>query len=256
MVNGVKIRDGHDNFFTPLRLLFAIIVVFGHSFNVAQRAADLEPLFFHHRYSYLAVNLFFIVSGFLVTKSILFRGDLTEFGTARVLRIYPGLFVLILFVMLIMGPLATTLPLNEYFTHIDLLKQPFLVLSFIEPRMFLPETFALNREQMSAAPLWTLGYELLAYIVTALLFALGFLKKKWMVLAQFIVPSLIWMFLLTYGITGISREFRTILRFGIAYGLGASIYAYRDRLTFHKSCLLYTSPSPRDRTRSRMPSSA
>ena len=27
-------------------------------------------------------------------------------------------------------------------------------------------------------------------------------------------------------------------------------------ITVHKSCLLYTSPSPRDRTRSRMPSSA
>ena len=32
------------------------------------------------------------------------------------------------------------------------------------------------------------------------------------------------------------------------------IYAHMDRLT--KCCLLYTSPSPRDRTRSRMPSSA
>ena len=29
-----------------------------------------------------------------------------------------------------------------------------------------------------------------------------------------------------------------------------------DRYTNHKTCLLYTSPSPRDRTRSRMPSSA
>ena len=29
-----------------------------------------------------------------------------------------------------------------------------------------------------------------------------------------------------------------------------------NNLTRYKSCLLYTSPSPRDRTRSRMPSSA
>ena len=29
-----------------------------------------------------------------------------------------------------------------------------------------------------------------------------------------------------------------------------------DVLTLHRGCLLYTSPSPRDRTRSRMPSSA
>ena len=30
----------------------------------------------------------------------------------------------------------------------------------------------------------------------------------------------------------------------------------QDRIVLHNSCLLYTSPSPRDRTRSRMPSSA
>ena len=31
---------------------------------------------------------------------------------------------------------------------------------------------------------------------------------------------------------------------------------FYTELTFHFTCLLYTSPSPRDRTRSRMPSSA
>ena len=43
----------------------------------------------------------------------------------------------------------------------------------------------------------------------------------------------------------------------------AAIYAMKcgaDSITIHlredRSCLLYTSPSPRDRTRSRMPSSA
>ena len=29
-----------------------------------------------------------------------------------------------------------------------------------------------------------------------------------------------------------------------------------EEIVWHKDCLLYTSPSPRDRTRSRMPSSA
>ena len=32
--------------------------------------------------------------------------------------------------------------------------------------------------------------------------------------------------------------------------------AYKLNLAFYEACLLYTSPSPRDRTRSRMPSSA
>ena len=37
---------------------------------------------------------------------------------------------------------------------------------------------------------------------------------------------------------------------------GEAALAYVERVARSKACLLYTSPSPRDRTRSRMPSSA
>ena len=235
MFQDVKIRDGHDNFFTPLRLVFATLVVIGHSFAVALRDPMSEPqLFFHYTFSYLAVNLFFIASGFLVTKSMLYRGDVSEYSSARFLRIYPGLLVHVLFVMFIIGPLATTMALGDYFTHIDFLKQPFVVLSFISAQMWLPGVFESNAEQMASAPLWTLRYEILAYIGTAIIFSLGLLKKKWMALAQFIVPSIGWVAAHGLGIfDAMPGTLQNLLRFGIAYGLGAAIYAYRERLSFH-----------------------
>lgn len=231
----VKIRDGHDNFFTPLRLLFATLVVIGHSFAVALRDPSSEPhIFFHYTFSYLAVNLFFIASGFLVTKSMLYRGDVAEYSAARFLRIYPGLLIHVLFVMFIIGPLATSLSLGDYVTHIDFLKQPFIVLSFISAQMYLPGIFEGNAEQMGSAPLWTLRYEILAYIGTAIIFSLGLLKKKWMVLAQFILPSMAWILAEAFGVyDALPGTVQNLLRFGIAYGLGAAIYAYRDRLSFH-----------------------
>lgn len=235
MFQAVKIRDGHDNFFTPLRLFFAILVVIGHAFVVGLRdpMADPQP-FFDYSFGYLAVNLFFIASGFLVTKSMLYRGDIAEYASARLLRIYPGLLVHVLFVMFIIGPLATSLTLGDYFTHIDFLKQPFVVLSFISAQMWLPGIFESNAEQMGSAPLWTLRYEILAYIGTAIIFSLGLLKKKWMVLAQFILPSIAWIFAHRFGVFEVlPATLQNLLRFGIAYGLGAAIYAYRDRLTFH-----------------------
>ena len=43
----------------------------------------------------------------------------------------------------------------------------------------------------------------------------------------------------------------------LAYGVGEFVgIRKREREIAAKICLLYTSPSPRDRTRSRMPSSA
>lgn len=235
MLQTVKIRDGHDNFFTPLRLLFATLVVIGHAFAVGMRDPMSEPqLFFHYTFSYLAVNLFFIASGFLVTKSMLYRGDVAEYSSARLLRIYPGLIVHVLFVMFIIGPLATSMSLGEYFTHVDFLKQPFVVLSFISAQMWLPGIFESNAEQMGSAPLWTLRYEILAYIGTAIIFSLGLLRKKWMALAQFIVPSIAWVAAQGLGIfEAMPGTAQNLLRFGIAYGLGAAIYAYRDRLSFH-----------------------
>ena len=239
MFQTVKIRDGHDNFFTPLRLLFAILVVVGHTFNVALKDAGAEPhVFFHYNFSYLAVNLFFIASGFLVTKSMLYRGDIPEFASARILRIYPALIALTLFAMLVIGPLATSLPWAEYFTHKDFLIQPFAVLSFAQTDMYLPGVFSNNAEHMVGAPLWTLRYEFLAYIGTAIIFSLGLMKKKWMVLAQFILPSIGWIAAHGLGIYDqIPATFQALLRFGIAYGLGATIFAYRDRLSFHLSLI-------------------
>ena len=42
----------------------------------------------------------------------------------------------------------------------------------------------------------------------------------------------------------------------VAYTCAVSPIATTQKLTWVSACLLYTSPSPRDRTRSRMPSSA
>ena len=98
----VKIRDGHDNFFTPLRLLFASLVVIGHAYVIVLGGSEHEPhVFYHYTFSYIAVNMFFIASGFLVTKSMLYRKDSASFISARALRIYPALIVHVLFLSLI-----------------------------------------------------------------------------------------------------------------------------------------------------------
>lgn len=234
-LQGVKTRDGHDNFFTPLRLIFASLVVIGHAFVIGLRNLEAEPnLLYNYTFSYLAVNLFFVASGFLVTKSMLYRGDGAGFAAARGLRIYPGLIVHVLFVMLIIGPLATNLPLREFFSSPDWYLQPLKVLTFFETNMEMPGIFAGNEEQFGSAPLWTLRYELLAYIGTLLIFLMGLMRKKWMVLAQFFVPAFAFMvFTITGWMDALPATGVNLLRFGIAYGLGATLYAYRDRITYH-----------------------
>ena len=60
--------------------------------------------------------------------------------------------------------------------------------------------------------------------------------------------------LVTAGITlSIGQGLRLVIDQGFA---GESIEGLNIAIAFIMGCLLYTSPSPRDRTRSRMPSSA
>ena len=236
MFNWVKINDGHDNFFTPLRLVFAYMVVIGHTFFVAGgHHPQAEPnLFYDYKPGYIAVNLFFIASGFLVTKSMLYRGDVAEYSSARLLRIYPALIIHVFFVMFIIGPLATNLPLFDYFTDPDFYTQPLRVLTFYDTNMILPGAFTTLNEQFGSAALWTLRGELLAYIGTVILFSLGFMRKKWMLLAQFFLCAAAWTIAKTTGFyDNIPGTFQALLRFGVCYGLGAAIFAYREQLKFH-----------------------
>jgi len=235
MSASVKIRDGRDNFFTPLRLIFALLVMIGHAHVISAGNVDSEPhLFLNYTYSYTAVNMFFVTSGLLVTKSILSRGDMPAFVAARSLRIFPALVMHIIFVTLIVGVAITTLPILEYLSHKDVLMQPIWVLTFFNTDMILPGVFEANAEPFASAPLWTLRFEMLCYIATALAFSLGFLRRKWMALAQFIVPSMLWIIGHSYGLyDALPGSAENLVRFGIAYGLGAAVYAYRDRLTFY-----------------------
>lgn len=235
MFKWIKISDGHDNFFTPLRFIFAFMVLIGHAFIIGANNLQAEPhIFYDYTFSYMAVNLFFIASGFLVTKSMLYRGDFAEFSSARILRIFPALAVHVLLVMFIMGPFVTNLPLFEFITHPDFLSQPLKVLSFYDTNMEMPGALLNNNEQYASATLWTLRYEVLAYIGTAIAFALGLMRKKWMLLAMFVGFAIMWMVAVAAGLMEtLPATIQAILRFGICYSLGATIFAYRERLQFH-----------------------
>jgi peptidoglycan/LPS O-acetylase OafA/YrhL len=234
LCRGVNVRDGHDNFFTPLRLCFALLVMIGHAFAISHTDIDAEPLvFFNYTLSYLAVNLFFIASGFLVTGSMLFRKDGSSFASARLLRIYPALVVHLVFILFILGPIATRLDLSAYFLSSSLWLEPFKVLSFVNTDLILPGVFEGNGEPYASAPLWTLRYEMLCYGVTLAAFSIGIMRKRWMVLAQFTLPAMVWIIGQSLNLfDALPSTVENMVRFASAYGLGAAIFAYRDRLSF------------------------
>lgn len=168
---------GKDNNFNLIRILAALAVLVTHSFALATGSPSSEPfrMTLGITMGTIAVDIFFITSGFLVTGSLLSKESALEFVWARFLRIYPALVVMVVLTVFALGPYFTTLPLADYFydrkTYIYLLKCSTLIgnLSFYLPGVFEENPYkgAIN------GSLWTMPYEIKMY---------GLLIAFWLIL--------------------------------------------------------------------------
>lgn len=173
----------HLNNFTLLRLVAALLVVYGHSFALAAPCTncfDVTTRYLRYMYSGdLGLHIFFVVSGFLVTYSMERSGNVRQFLYSRALRIYPGLIVFVLLGAGVVGPLFTSVSLDEYFGSQDLraFVRTNATASGYYP--YLPGLFADSRfPNTLAGTLWTLWVEVRLYLLVALFGALGLLGKR------------------------------------------------------------------------------
>lgn len=174
---------GRDNNFKLLRLVAASLVILGHSFSVVLGPSVVMPPapWLPMSFGGLAVNIFFVLSGFLIAKSFDERGSVKAFVVARVLRIYPAAIVAILFTVFVVGWSFTTLPAGQFPTHPEV--QSFLTrdlpLIFSPIRATLPGVFATNPTPHGVNdPLWTLPYEMWMYGTVLGIGLMGLLKRR------------------------------------------------------------------------------
>jgi peptidoglycan/LPS O-acetylase OafA/YrhL len=169
---------GRDNNFNLIRLAAALSVLGGHSVAVLGLPSSREFFFDHLGLSLaeMAVDVFFVTSGFLVTGSLVNRGEVIAYLWARALRIYPAIWVMLILTVFVLAPALTTLPPADYFaspkTHDYFVKCATLIggVRYSLPGVF--ETNPLHGEFNGS--LWTLPIELRLY---------GYLAAGWLVLA-------------------------------------------------------------------------
>src|ERR1700687_2059412 len=89
-------RD-HFNNFNALRLVLAVLVIVSHAFPLSYGNADREPIVRLtgglEAFGSVAVDLFFLISGMLITASWLRSKSMQSYLFKRLLRIYPGFLV-------------------------------------------------------------------------------------------------------------------------------------------------------------------
>src|SRR5579863_3197130 len=110
----------HANNFDFLRLVAAVTVIFSHSWLIAYGTQRDEPLVWatHNQcpLGLVGVFVFFVMSGYLVTESYCRSPKPGGFALRRFMRIYPALIPNGLLSALVLGPIVTTLPLDDYFS--------------------------------------------------------------------------------------------------------------------------------------------
>jgi peptidoglycan/LPS O-acetylase OafA/YrhL len=88
----------HKNNFDFLRLLFAVLVVIHHSYPISG-TSEQDVLYYATNgllsFSYIGVRGFFVISGFLIFPSLMRSRNLIDYFVKRILRIYPGLLVVL-----------------------------------------------------------------------------------------------------------------------------------------------------------------
>lgn len=225
--------------YAAIRIGAAVAVLFGHSFVLTRGTDPLSPLLaafagWGEQVHDLAVNVFFALSGYLVTLSWLRRGSLVSFAVARGLRIWPGA-VAACVVTVLAGAALTTLPLAEYATAEGtwafLLRNSLLRKIAFE----LPGVFEANPyPRVVNGSLWSLPYELRCYAYVGLLGVAGILSRRLafnlllgVMLLDFLVPGA---GLLPFG--------ETFWRLWLHFAGGAALAANRDRIPLRGDVLL------------------
>lgn len=225
--------------FDHIRLAAAVTVLLHHARGLQYSDVRNDPLLHYTAgfmdFGRLAVVVFFAISGFLVTPGLLRTGSVLNYAVNRSVRIFPGLLVNVAVTMLVLGPCLTSYSLWSYFEdpHTYLYAKNILTLMVDH----LPGVVAANGEPASInGALWTLHFEVLCYIVLGLLSLLGFLRRRWLVLAlwcaAYVTYAAVEMHLIPAS--SMPARFWTFLSLYVYFGCGVLLYLYSAHIPLSK----------------------
>jgi peptidoglycan/LPS O-acetylase OafA/YrhL len=234
---------GRDNNFNLIRLAAALSVLGGHSVAVLGLPSSREFFFDHLGLSLaeMAVDVFFVTSGFLVTGSLVNRGEVIAYLWARALRIYPAIWAMLVLTVFVLAPALTTLPAADYFASpktLDYFTKCATLIGGV--RYSLPGVFETNplKSEFNGS-LWTLPIELRLYCYLAAgwlaLAAAPAIRLKAMSVAAPIAACAFLVVILRGRLFGAPFNAADTRVFMFLYG--ATLYLWRDKVPMRRGIL-------------------
>ncbi|WP_081283604.1 acyltransferase family protein [Mycobacterium intracellulare] len=222
--------DTRSNALNAWRLVLASGVILQHSWPLTGRKIfpPIEQLL-----TQVWVDGFFAISGFLITASWVRNPRLRDYFVARILRIFPGLWVCLAVVAFVIAPIGVAIQGGS----------PAKLLLSPAPFLYVLNNAVLNvyYAGIDGTPrnvpfpgvwdgvLWTLIFEFLCYIAIAVCGVAGLLKRRWpapVVFVLFLVAAA----LANYPIGSLENIFQMITRFALVFAAGALLHQYQDKI--------------------------
>jgi peptidoglycan/LPS O-acetylase OafA/YrhL len=234
------VSGGRSNNLNFLRFFLAALVLFSHSFHLTGSKAEPLTVFSHGRtyFGEIAVDFFFAISGFLITRSWIYSKGPWDYLKKRILRIYPGYIVASLLTVGVFG-LAAAADRGAY-------------LHALHPVRFLLDLLRLHKMPMlptyvhNPAPddlngsLWTITLEFQCYLGVMVLAYLGLLKRPGILVGIFaalvVLQTLIsYPHLVSIPMLQHAPDLVTLrVRFATFFVAGAVFYLLGDRIPYSK----------------------
>ncbi len=202
-------------------------MLFSHCYPLTSGSNRTEPLLHWSgqiTFGDLAVNAFFLISGFLIVRSWLYSGGMGAYFRHRVLRIHPG-FAVALLVSLALATISCASP-AQYLHALpwrEFIESGFTLRYGV---LDIPGTaFHDNPYGGVNASLWTIPIEFAAYIGIAAYGLFGLFKHRRLWLGVFGA-------ILAVYLAKIVRDGQADAwwRFACFFCVGATFYLFRDRL--------------------------
>jgi peptidoglycan/LPS O-acetylase OafA/YrhL len=192
MIRLGDVAVGRDNNVRLIRHVAALAVILFHCYALNLRWPEdpLARLFPGVDLGSLGVQVFFALSGYLVTQSWCEHPSLRAFVLARALRIYPALVAATVVTIVVAG-VSSTLAWPDYLAAPQTLDYLWRTASGLTGTLMLPEVFTTN--PFPRAPngsLWTLPVELRLYVGVLVAGALGVLARRPLALGAAVVAAL------------------------------------------------------------------
>ncbi len=247
--------DIKNNSFDIMRHVFAILVIIYHAyilfFGDTGRIDFVSRILKSISLGKIGVIGFFIISGFLITQSMLNSKSYLNYFYKRILRIYPALIVSIIFCAFIVGPLVTNYNISDYL-HSGVKSYVINNLNLFGSTVYrIGDVFSTNPYPNAInGSLWTIKHEVFAYIIIAVLSFFTVLKHKKLTLLFTVFLFICVMLNPIIDISnigfniGVLSEYDWFFKLLFYFMSGSLLYLYRDKIIISQKlfilcCLIF-----------------